>query len=656
MHDTLEFVLIMLAAAVLVTILARAFKLPTMLGYLLTGIAIGPSALGWIPDTAQTRYLAEFGVVFLMFSVGLEFSLPRMLAMRSTVFGFGGAQVLVTLLATLGLAWLLGMDVAAGVALGGALAMSSTAIVSKLLSERVELQSPHGRLSMGALLFQDLAVVPLLIVIPALAMPASTLAHTLLWALLKAALVLTVLLFLGQKLMRPWFHRVAAAKSPELFTLNLLFITLGLAFLTERAGLSLALGAFLAGMLVSETEYRYQVEDDIKPFRDVLLGLFFITVGMRLDLAVVGQQVFQVLIMLAVIVVGKAVAIWALCRGFGHGQATSLRTALALAQGGEFGLVLLALAADQGLMSVEAAQPVLAALVISMLLAPLLIHRMEWFTARLAGGEWANRAKEVHDIALRTFGKSGHVILCGYGRSGQSLARFLETENIPFVALDFDPERVKAAAAAGESVVYGDPAKREVLIAAGISRARAMAITFSDLNSSMSILRHAQELKPELPVVVRTIDDSHIDKLKEAGATEVVSEVMEGSLMLASHALMLLGVPLSQVLKRIRAVRESRYALMKGFFRGATDLDEDLDEEAQPRLFSVLMTPQSAGVGKSLDELDLAALLVDVIAVRRRGIRAVAPGPETRVEEGDVLVLRGVAENLAAAEIRLLQG
>lgn len=656
MHNTLELVLIMLAAAVLVTILARTFKLPTMLGYLLTGITIGPHALGWIPDTPQTRYLAEFGVVFLMFSVGLEFSLPRMLAMRSTVFGFGGAQVLVTLLATLGLAWLLGMDVAAGVALGGALAMSSTAIVSKLLSERVELQSPHGRLSMGALLFQDLAVVPLLIVIPALAMPASTLAQTLLWALLKAALVLALLLFLGQKLMRPWFHRVAAAKSPELFTLNLLFITLGLAFLTELAGLSLALGAFLAGMLVSETEYRYQVEDDIKPFRDVLLGLFFITVGMRLDLQVVGEQIGQVLIMLAVIVIGKAAAIWALCRGFGHGQPTSLRTALALAQGGEFGLVLLALGADRGLMSVEATQPVLAALVISMLLAPLLIHRTEWITARLAGSEWANRAKEVHDIALKTFGKSGHVIVCGYGRSGQSLARFLETENIPFVALDFDPERVKAAAAAGESVVYGDPAKREVLVAAGISRARAMAITFSDLSASMSILRHAQELKPELPVVVRTIDDSHIDKLKEAGATEVVSEVMEGSLMLASHALMLLGVPLSQVLKRIRAVRESRYALMKGFFRGATDTDEDLDEDAQPRLFSVLMTPESAGIGKTLAELDLGALLVEVIAVRRRGIRAVDPGPETRVEAGDVLVLRGTAENLAAAEIRLLQG
>lgn len=656
MHNTLEFVLIMLAAAVLVTILARTFKLPTMLGYLLTGITIGPYALGWIPDTPQTRYLAEFGVVFLMFSVGLEFSLPRMLAMRATVFGFGGAQVAVTLFATLGLAWLMGMDISAGVALGGALAMSSTAIVSKLLSERVELQSPHGKLAMGALLFQDLAVVPLLIVIPALAMPASSLAQTLLWALLKAALVLSVLLYFGQKLMRPWFHRVAGAKSPELFTLNLLFITLGLAFLTEQAGLSLALGAFLAGMLVSETEYRYQVEDDIKPFRDVLLGLFFITVGMRLDLSVVWQQILQVLIMLGAIVAGKALAIWALCRGFRNGQTTSIRTALALAQGGEFGLVLLALAADQGLMSVETAQPVLAALVISMLIAPLLIHRMEWIAGKLSGSEWANRAKEVHDIALKTFGKSGHVILCGYGRSGQSLARFLETESITFVALDFDPERVKAAAAAGESVVFGDPAKREVLIAAGISRARAMVITFSDLNASMSILRHVQDIKPELPVVVRTIDDSHIDQLKDAGATEVVSEVMEGSLMLASHALMLLGIPLSQVLKRIRSVRESRYALMRGFFRGATDTDEDLDEEAQPRLFSVLMTAQSAATGKKLDDLHLDSLAVEVIAVRRRGIRGVNPGPQTVIEEGDVLVLRGIAENLAAAEISLLQG
>jgi CPA2 family monovalent cation:H+ antiporter-2 len=333
-----------------------------------------------------------------------------------------------------------------------------------------------------------------------------------------------------------------------------------------------------------------------------------------------------------------------------------VRTALALSQGGEFGLVLLALAADYGLTSPEITQPVLAALIISMLLAPIIIHRMEWITQRIAGNEWANRAKEVHDIALKTFGKSGHVILCGYGRSGQSLARFLEAEHIPYGAQESDPTRVKAAAAAGESVVFGNPSKREVLVAAGISRARAMAITFADLGASMSILRHARELKPELPIVVRTVDDTHIDKLREAGATEVVSEVMEGSLMLASHALMLLGVPLSQVLRRIRAVRESRYALMRGFFRGATDVNEDLEDEAQPRLFSLLITPQSAAVGKTLEEVGLDELLVDVVAIRRHGIRGINPGAETRIEAGDVMVLRGTPENLAAAEIILLQG
>ncbi len=656
MQTTLELVLILLAAAVIVAAVARAFKLPTMLGYLLTGIAIGPYALGWLPDTPQTRYLAEFGLVFLMFSVGLEFSLPRMLAMRGIVFGFGGAQVTLAMLAALALAFLLDLSLPAGAALGGALAMSSTAIVSKLLSERVELQSPHGRLAMGTLLFQDLAVVPLLILIPAFAMPADSLAKELFSALLKAAAVLFVLLFFGQKIMRAWFHRIAETKSPELFTLNLLLITLGLSYLTEHAGLSLALGAFLAGMLVSETEYRYQVEDDIKPFRDVLLGLFFVTIGMRLDVAVVWNHILLVLLLLCIVIIGKGLSIWLLTRLFGHGQNTAVRTALSLSQGGEFGLVLLALAADSGLLEPQITQPVLAALVISMLLAPIIIHRMEWITQKFVASEWTNRAKEVHDIALTTFGKSGHVVLCGYGRSGQSLARFLEAENIPFVALDSDPTRVRAAAAAGESVVFGDPSKREVLIAAGISRARAMAITFSDLNASMSILRHARDLKPELPIVVRTVDDTHIDKLKDAGATEVVSEVMEGSLMLASHALMLLGVPLSQVLKRIRAVRESRYALMRGFFRGATDINEDLSDEAQPRLFSLLITPQAAAAGKSLEELALDQLLVEVAAIRRHGIRGINPGPETRIDAGDVIVLRGTAENLAAAEIRLLQG
>ncbi len=656
MHSSLQLVLILLAVAVLVTATARVLRLPTMLGYLVTGIAIGPYALGWIPDSEEERYLAEFGVVFLMFSIGLEFSLPRLMTMRLTVFGFGGAQVVATLALTALIAWLLGLPPLAAVALGGIMAMSSTAIVSKLLAERLEIQTPHGRQIFGALLFQDLAVVPLLILIPAFAKDADDMGLTLGLALLKAAAVLGFLLFFGQRIMRPWFQWVAARKSPEVFTLNLLLFTLGLAFLTETAGLSLALGAFLAGMLVSETEYRYQVEDDIKPFRDVLLGLFFVTIGMRLDLLQVMANWHDVLLLLLAIVIGKSALVAGLAMFFGSTRPTAVRTALGLAQAGEFGFVLLAQAADLGLFGGETAHPVLAAMVLSMLTAPLLIQRMDRLTQLIAGSDWIGRAKEVHDISVQTFGRTQHVIVCGYGRSGQNLARLLEAEGISYVALDADPERIRAVAATGVSVVYGDAGRREVLVAAGLARAQAVVVTYSDVHSSMAILRHVRELRPELPVVVRTIDDTHVDALKAAGAAEVVSEVMEGSLMLASHALMLLGVPLSQVLKRIRTVRESRYALMRGFFRGTSDADDELDRNVQPRLHTVLVTSGSAAIGRTLAETSLDGLLVEVVAIRRKGITGVEPQPETRIDAGDVLVMRGAADSLAAAEIRLLQG
>ncbi len=656
MHSSLHLVLIMLAVAVLVAAAARALRLPTMLGYLVTGIAIGPYALGWIPDSEEERYLAEFGVVFLMFSIGLEFSLPRLMTMRKTVFGFGGAQVIATIALTALIAWLLDLPLLAALALGGIMSMSSTAIVSKLLAERLEIQTPHGRQIFGALLFQDLAVVPLLILIPAFAQKSDSMAFDLALAMVKAVAVLAFLLFVGQRIMRPWFQWVAGRKSPELFTLNLLLFTLGLAFLTETAGLSLALGAFLAGMLVSETEYRYQVEDDIKPFRDVLLGLFFVTIGMRLDLMQVMLNWGDVLLLVVAIVVGKGLLVGGLSMAFGSARPTAVRSALGLAQAGEFGFVLLAQAADLHLMGAEITQPVLAAMVVSMLIAPVLINRMDSLTRLIAGSEWAGKAKEVHDIAVKTFGKTKHVIICGYGRSGQNLARLLEAEGITFVALDADPERIRAVAASGVSVVYGDASRREVLIAAGLSRAQAVVVTYSDIPSSMAILRHVSELKPELPVVVRTIDDTHIDALKAAGAAEVVSEVMEGSLMLASHALMLLGVPLSQVLKRIRDVRESRYAMMRGFFRGASDADDELDQHAQPRLNTVLITQGAAAAGRRLEELLLEELLVEVVAIRRQGIKGIDPQPDTLVQVGDVLVLRGAADGLAAAEFRLLQG
>jgi len=656
MHSTLQSVLVLLATAVLVVVVFRSIRLPPLLGYLIVGVAIGPHALAWIPDTAEARELAEIGVVFLMFSIGLEFSLPKLVTMRRLVFGLGAAQVLATMLIVWGCAVALGVDWRAGLILGGVLAMSSTAILARLLAERLELNSPHGRQIIGVLLAQDLAVVPLLILVPALAPGAGDLAANLGLALAKAAVVLTLLLFLGQRLMRGWFHLVARQKSSELFMLNVLLITLGLAYVTEVAGLSLALGAFIAGALISETEYRYQVEVDIKPFRDVLLGLFFVTIGMLLDLRVVVEQAPSVFLVLAALLVMKALLIFGLSLAFGTGSAAALRTGLTLAACGEFGFVLLARADALALVDVQVAQPVLAAMLLSMLAAPFIVDKSESIARSWSRSDWMHRAMELHNIAVKSMATDQHAVICGYGRSGQNLARLLEKESIPFIALDVDPQRIREAAAAGESVVFGDAARREVLVAAGLLRARVLAITYSDTASALRILGLVQELRPGLPVVVRTVDDADIDQLKAAGAAEVVAEIMEGSLMLASTALMLLGVPVNRVLHRIRETREQRYSLFRGFFRGITDEADDADEAQQPRLQSVTIAPGAAAIGMTLGAIGLEALRVEVTAVRRRNIRNVAPDPDTRVEEGDVLVLLGAAADLAAAEIKLMQG
>jgi CPA2 family monovalent cation:H+ antiporter-2 len=655
-HSLLQSVLVLLATAVLVVVVFRSLRLPPLLGYLIVGVAIGPHALAWIPDTSAVRQLAEFGVVFLMFSIGLEFSLPRLVAMRRIVFGLGAVQVVFTLLIVWVLAVALGAEWRTGLILGGVLAMSSTAIIARMLAERLELNSSHGRQIIGILLAQDLAVVPLLILTPALAAGAESLAVDLGLALVKAAAALALLLFLGQRLMRGWFHLVARRKSAELFVLNVLLITLGLAYATELSGLSLALGAFLAGALISETEYRFQVEVDIRPFRDVLLGLFFVTIGMLLDLQVVLGQAHWILLLLAALLVLKASIILGLSLAFGSDATVALRNGLALAACGEFGFVLLSQADGLGLMPGAIMQPVLAAMLLSMMATPFIVEHSERFVRGWARSDWMHRAMQLHNIAVQSMAAEAHVVICGYGRSGQNLARLLEQESIPFIALDVDPQRIREATAAGESVVFGDAARREVLVAAGLLRANALAITYSDTASALRILGHVQELRPGLPVVVRTLDDSDIDRLKEAGAAEVVAEVMEGSLILASTALMLLGVPLHRVLARIRETREQRYSLFRGFFRGITDESEGSGEVWQPRLRSVTIEPGAAAVGKTLGAMGLETLRVEVTAVRRRNIRGVAPVPDTRVEEGDVLVLLGSEQDLAAAEIRLMQG
>jgi CPA2 family monovalent cation:H+ antiporter-2 len=654
MSQTLQLILVLLGAAVVVVVICRLVHLPPILGYLLVGIAVGPNGLAWVPASTETTRLAEFGIVFLMFSIGLEFSLPQLRSMHRTVFGLGFAQVAITTIAGMLALYFLGYGWAGGLALGGALAMSSTAIVSKMLAERMELGTQHGRDVMGILLFQDLAVVAFLIVLPSLSKSGGDLAIALAIAVVKAVVALGVVLYAGQQPMRAWLHVVARQRSPELFVLNVLLITLGLAALAQLAGLSLALGAFLAGMLIAETEYRYQVEEDIKPFRDVLLGLFFVTVGMRLDLSVVAGNLLWVAVLLVVPVLAKLVLIVALSRAFGQPLATALRTGFYLAQAGEFALVLLAVAADLDLLPKTIAQVVLAAMVLSMLSAPLIIHYADRIVRRFTANDWLARAAQITRIAATTMARQNHVIICGYGRSGQNLARLLEAEDIPFIALDSDPQRVREAAADGSSVVYGDAGRKQALAAAGLAKARAVVVTFADIAISLKILHHVREVRPELPVVVRTLDDAQLDRLLDAGAAEVVPEVLEGSLMLATHSLLLLGVPLNRVLARIRAIREERYSLFRGFFRGATD-DADAADNLQPRLHSVHLPDRANAIGRVLGALDLDGL-VEVTGVRRKGARSRRPGPDWVFEPGDVVVLLGRPADIGVAERRLLDG
>ena len=660
--SSLALTLLYLLAAVLGVVTCRSLKLPPMLGYLAAGVLIGPHAMALAQNSEGVRHLGEFGVVFLMFAIGLEFSLPKLLAMRKQVFGLGLMQVLATMAVVtvggvalshwVGGIWDMGWQTA--LALSGVLAMSSTAIVVKLMAERAELESEHGRRVMGILLFQDLAVVPLLILIPALGSASEQLLPALGWALIKAVVLVGLLLTGGQRFMRWWLTLVARRKSEELFMLNLLLITLGLAWLTELAGLSLALGAFIAGVLVSETEYRHQVGTDIRPFHDVLLGLFFITIGMMLDWHILVDRWALVLALLAVPLLVKAVIILVLARLMGATTGVALRSGLFLAQAGEFGFVLLSLTQENGLVQPALMNPILAAMVLSMLATPFLIMYSNRIVMKLVASDWMQQSLQMTTIARKTINTSKHVIICGYGRCGQNLARMLEREGIPYMALDLDPDRVRQAAAAGDSVVYGDATRLQALMAAGLVRASAVVVTYIDVPAALKVLANTRSHAPQVPVVVRTQDDAHLDKLQDAGATEVGPEAIEGSLMLASHALALVGVPMRRVLRVVQDQRDARYNMLRGYFHGADD--DTPNERDQERMSTVSLPPGAKALGSPLGDLALSAVGVRVVNLRRANGHQATAADDAVLQEGDTLVLSGHPTALALAEDKLLRG
>ena len=655
-HAVLRDIIVLLVLSLPTAWAVRRVHLPPLLGYLIVGALAGPNALGWIPGGELIDFMAEVGVIFLLFTIGLEVSIPHLLALRREVLGLGGAQVVLST-GLFGLvAWLAGIPWEGALVLGGALAMSSTALVVRQLRDQLEMQSRHGRVALAVLLAQDLAAVPLLVAIPLLAGGAvEALLPLLGLAVLKGVIALLVMLALGHWLLRPLLHAVAAAHSAEIFTLAVVLLALAAAWVTGLAGLSLALGAFLAGMMLGETEYRHQVEADIRPFRDILLAIFFITVGAQLDPAALPSAWSEVLLVLAGLLAGKGLLVALLTRLAGYEPGVALRTGIVLAEGGEFGFALLTLAVGQHVLAPQQTQAVLAAMLLSMLLAPVLIrHNRAIARWAFAGTYLPSPAQVAREIDAAARELRGHVIVCGFGRIGQNLAAFLREEDIRYVALDLDPVLIREAWEAGEQVFYGDSTHREILAAAGVARAGALVVTFDDAPTATRIIHATRALAPALPLVVRTRDDVHLEELEAAGASVVVPESVEASMMLATHLLQRLGVPVDEVLHLVETSRNDHYRRLRGVFHGTEA--ESVELVDRYRLHTVVLPPEGHAVGRTLADLGVLSETTTVHAVRRGAIRGEAPSPEMVLRAGDAVVLQGPPEELALAEERLLRG
>lgn len=661
MHDQLlTNIVLLLAMAVITVSLSRRLHFPPILGYIIVGILVGPSGFGFIHHEENIELLAEFGIVFLLFAIGLEFSVSQMLSMKKQVFGLGSAQVVTTALVVYTIGHLAGLDPNTNIVIAGAFALSSTAIVIKQLTEQSEIQSRHGRGALGILIFQDIMAIPLLILIPTLALSGDNneaLTFALVMAFLKGVLVVVIMHMIGKYLLRPLFHEVASAKSQELFTLTVLTVALGSAAFTEEMGLSMTLGAFLAGMMLSETEYRHQIESDIRPFQDILLGLFFVTVGMIISLDVLLTHFWTIIGLTIAIIFVKGFILYAVSLIFDRGRGVSLRIALTLSQVGEFGLVLMTLAFTYKLLPEETGNILLTAAVLSMAIAPFMVKFNGRITKFIHNDSYSKNHHEIENtISEDNKHINDHVILCGFGRVGQTVSRFLHNSNKRFIALDMDIKRVHEARAAGESVYYGDAAKQTILNAASLDKAKMVMITFSNFHASMKILHSIRQVNKDIPVLVRTIDDSHVNELIEAGANEVIPDTFESAIMLSSHLMLLMGEPPRKVLNETRKIRKNRYQTLANFYPGEDDNPLEQHQVMKGIIHSVLMDEGSYGIGKTLKELGLTVFNVNINAIKRGHVRGENPSLQTSLRLHDHLVISGTAEDVKKAETYIKTG
>ncbi len=558
-------IILLLAVTVGVVVIFQRLRVPTALGYLLVGVILGPYTAGPTVYVPEFKALAEFGVVFLLFTIGLSFSLPQMHALRHQVFGLGTGQVLLTTLLVGIIVWLAGLPAEVAFVVGAVFAQSSTTLIGSLLAEQGEENSQHGRLGLAMSVFQDVTAVPFLVIIPVLgaAVGAATLAGALGWALVKALIAFALVFFVGRWLLRPLFHMVSERRSLEVFTLAVLLVALLAAWGTNLFGLSLAFGAFLAGMMLGETEFRHQVESSIRPFRDVLLGLFFIGIGMRFDPAAIPPIWHWALLGALLLVVSKTLIVAAMMRRSGIDATVAWRSGLLLSVGGEFGLALIAIALDSGVLDQRLGQIVITSVLLSLVIGAVLIRFNGAIAASLAGGHPQPSTESVVGAAEQ------QVVIGGYGRVGHTVAVLLQSSGIPFVVFDSDARRVAQGRADGHPVLYGDISDPELLSAIHVERAALVVITIDHAAMALRTVKYLRKHCPQVPVIARARDLQASSQLMDAGATHAYPEAIEASLRLGATALQILQVPAADIDLVMQGVRDRGY--------------QPVLEEAQPR-------------------------------------------------------------------------
>ena len=565
---TKDLLIVLVTAGVVVPLFGR-LRFGIVPGFLIAGVLLGPGGVGqlagefpWLrlvtfSEPERVQPFAELGVLFLLFLIGLEFSVDRLWRMRRVVLGLGSAQVLASAaLIFAGAFWLSG-DIKAALVIGLALALSSTAVVTQVLIERRRFSTPIGRTALGVLLFQDLMVVPIVIVVGMLSGDEVEPTGAVIRGIITAALTLTGIVLAGRFLVRPLLKLAASANSRELVVAIALLLVIGAAMLTSAAGLSPALGAFLAGLMLSESEYRHQLDVDIEPFKGLLLGLFFMTVGMSLNLATLAAIPGFLVVGVIGVVAAKAVAMFVAARIFRLGNAISVELALLMAGTGEFAFVVFTLAVADGLISADLEQIVVSVAVLAIIVTPGLAALGRRAAERLAAGE----ARD-HDVGDQAVDLSDHVIIGGFGRVGETVARVLEAERIAYVAVDTDADLVAAQRRAGRSIFFGDGTRREILEKIGGANARAFVVTPNSSKAAEHMVEEIRRAWPDVPIHARARDPDDARKLAAAGATDAIPEALEASLQLAARVLGTVGLPEDAIDRRVETERDAEMKRM----------------------------------------------------------------------------------------------